>query len=514
MRAIFGLGASFLCIASCSHLAAKQPKSAAPVAQIRSGSISGYHAGDIDVFRGIPYVAAPLGIRRWAPPQAPLRWGGTRSAVEFGPSCPQPQLPAPFGVDGPKSEDCLYLNIWKPSTLGRHKRPVLVWIHGGAFLIGSGSQPLYDGSRLARRGVIVVTINYRLGALGFLTHRALRTERVPSANFGLLDQIAALQWIKRNIAAFGGDPHNITIAGESAGGVSVQALMASPVARGLFDKAIIQSGGGLAALADARSEMALAAGDAWAKSVGAPDATAADLRALSVEKILSAPFIAFPSVDGNLLDRNPAETFARGEEAKVPLLIGANSWEGSLRILSDAFAQGLLGHDYDVLLQSYVALGQNEASARDRLRGDLFFVQPARFLAEHHVAVSPTWFYHFDMVPASLRSQQPGTAHGGELAYLFGTPDAALVSWDDRDRMLSSEMMDYWSRFVATGDPNGRGLPVWQDARTGRHLLLRRDVRMVTPTGQDNRVYETVTAAAKAWTTGPDQADEPTPKTP
>lgn len=499
MRAIFGLATSFVCIASCSHLAAKQPKPAAPVAQTRSGSISGYHAGDIDVFRGIPYAAAPLGTRRWAPPQAPLRWGGTRNAAEFGPSCPQPQLPAPFGVDGPKSEDCLYLNIWKPSASGRHKRPVLVWIHGGAFLIGSGSQPLYDGSKLAQHGVIVVTINYRLGALGFLTHRALRKQGIPAANFGLLDQVAALRWVKRNISAFGGDSHNITIAGESAGGVSVQALMASPVAGGLFDKAIIQSGGGLAAFADARSETALAAGDAWTKSIGVSNATAESLRALPVEKILSAPFIAFPSVDGSLLDRNPAETFARGEEAKVPLLIGANSWEGSLRILDDMMARGLLGHDYEALLQSYIALGLDEVTARDRLRGDLFFVQPARFLAERHIQVSPTWLYHFDMLPASLRGRQPGTAHGGELAYLFGTPAAALVSWDEQDRALSSKMMGYWTRFSAAGDPNAQAAQTWQDATGGAYLRLGPAVSMLRPTGHDGRVFRTVTKAAEGW---------------
>lgn len=499
MRAIFGLAASFLCIVSCSHLAAKQPKSAAPVVQTRSGSISGYNAGDIDVFRGIPYADAPVGNRRWAVPQVPPRWKGTRTAIEFGPSCPQPQLPAPFGVDGPKSEDCLYLNIWKPSAPGRHKRPVLIWIHGGAFLIGSGSQPLYDGSMLAQRGVIVVTINYRLGALGFLTHRALQKQGTPSANFGLLDQIAALRWVKRNISAFGGDSGNITIAGESAGGVSVQALMASPVSRGLFDKAIIQSGGGLAAFADARSEPVLAAGDAWAKSIGVSNATAESLRALPVEKVLSAPFIAFPSVDGSLLDRNPAETFARGEEAKVPLLIGANSWEGSLRILDDVMARGLLGHDYDALLQSYITLGLDAATARDRLRGDLFFVQPAQFLAERHLQTSPTWLYQFDMVPVSLRDRQPGTAHGGELAYLFGTPAAALVSWDEQDRALSSNMMDYWIRFAVAGDPNAQGARTWQDATGGAYLQFGPTVSMVRPTEHERRVFQTVTKAAESW---------------
>lgn len=514
MRMIFGLAGSILCLASCAPLATKQPKSTTPVVQIRSGAISGDNAGDIDVFRGIPYAAAPLGNRRWAAPEAPSQWRKTRDATDFGPSCPQPQLPAPFGVDGPKSEDCLYLNIWKPSGPRRHELPVLVWIHGGAFLIGSGSQPLYGGSKLAQRGVIVVTINYRLGALGFLTHRALRTDGGPVANFGLLDQVAALGWIRDNISAFGGDPHNITLAGESAGGVSVQALMASPLAEGLFDKAIIQSGGGLAAFADARSEAAMAAGDAWAKSIGAPNASAASLRALPVEKVLSAPFIAFPSVDGSLLDRNPAETFARGEEAKVPLLIGANSWEGSLRVLDDTMVKGLLGHDYDVLLKSYVALGLDEPTARDRLRGDLLFVQPARFLAERHIQLSPTWLYHFDMVPASLRDRQPGTAHGGELAYLFGTPAAAQVDWDDRDRILSSDMMGYWSRFATSGDPNGRGLPAWRDARTGRYLLFGADVGMATPTEHDRDVFQIVTTKVRAWTTGHDRAGAATPKTP
>lgn len=499
MRQILVLVTNLLWVASVQPAATREAIQT-PVAKTQSGRVSGERTGEVDVFRGIPYAAAPVGERRWAAPATPAAWRGTRRATVFGPSCPQPEVPAPFGAEGPKSEDCLYLNIWRPKIVSGAHLPVLVWLHGGAFLLGSGSQPLYDGSELARRGAIVVTINYRLGALGFLNHRAFVAQDGPSANFGLLDQIAALRWVKHNIAGFGGDPRNVTLAGESAGGVSVQALMTSAAARGLFGKAIIQSGGGLAAFADSRSEAALAAGDKWAQSVGAPtNATIADLRKLPVERLVAARFIAFPSIDDALLDRNPAETFARGEEADVPLLIGANSWEASLRIFDDAMARSLLGPAYDPLLQSYLAAGLDKAAAADRLRGDLFFVQPARFLAERHARNHPTWLYHFDMLPASLRGKQPGTAHGGELAYLFATPAAGLVAWDDQDRAVSQEMMDYWTRFAASGNPNASGSDAWQDARTGDSLLIQPTARMTAPTEQDYTAFRTVVAAARGW---------------
>ena len=510
MRAISWTVVGLLLVAGCQPANVREAMPDAPIARTEGGSIAGERAGDIDSFRGIPYAAAPVAERRWAAPAAAPGWRGIKRATAFAPSCPQPPVPAPFGVDGPQSEDCLYLNVWAPKEARHGSLPVFVWIHGGAFVIGSGSQPIYDGAALAQRGMVVVTINYRLGALGFLNHRALAGQEGGSANFGLLDQIAALQWVGRNISAFGGDPGNVTIAGESAGGVSVQALMASPLARGLFQKAIIQSGGGLSAMADARGAMALGAGDAWAAGIGeTANITAADLRRVPVEQILKARFIAFPSVDGTVLDRNPAEAFIQGTQARVPLLIGANSWEASLTILDDGLARMLLGREYDGLLQSYRALGLADATARDRLRTDLFFVQPARYLARLHAKSNPTWLYHFDWVPASMRAHQPGAAHGGELAYLFATPASVFTTWDDRDRSISNDMIDHWAHFVATGDPNASGSDVWKDARGGDYLRFQLSPRMASPSAHDQKVMDIVVAAAQPGITSTVTAEAP-----
>lgn len=498
MRAMFWSVIGVLVFAGCQPANVREASSDAPTARTQSGVVVGERAKGVTVFRGIPYAAAPVGERRWTAPSSAPAWQGVRSAQTFGPACPQPKVPPPFGVDGPTSEDCLFLNVWTPAGPDAGELPVLVWIHGGAFLIGSGSQPIYDGSALARQGMVVVTLNYRMGALGFLNHHALQGQKDGSANFGLLDQLAALNWVQRNIAAFGGDPDNITVAGESAGGVSVQALMASPLGKGAFQHAIIQSGGGLSAMADARGAIALAAGEAWAGSVGAgPKATAADLRALPVEKIAQARFISFPSIDGKVLERNPAETFLRGEQADVPLLIGANSWEASLTILDDAYAQMLLGNAYDGLLQSYRDRGLDKTKARDQLRTDLFFVQPARYLAGLHARRHPTWLYHFEMVPASMRGKQPGAAHGGELAYLFATPGSVFTSWDGKDRAISEDVIGYWSRFVASGNPNLAGQPSWREADEGDFMAFRTPPQMTSPSAQDRHALEAIVKASQ-----------------
>lgn len=499
MRAMPWAVTGLLLLAGCQSASMRTQAQEAPIAHTGSGALTGERVGDIDVFRGIPYAAAPIGERRWTAPAAAPEWNDTRSATAFGPACPQPAVPPPFGIDGPTSEDCLFLNVWAPADRN-DKRPVFVWIHGGAFLLGSGSQPIYDGAALARHGIVVVTLNYRLGALGFLNHRALAGQPGGSANFGLLDQMAALKWVERNIAAFGGDPGNVTLAGESAGGVAVQSLMASPLARGLFDKAIIQSGGGLSAMAASQGPIALAAGDAWAASVGAPaNATASDLRKLPVEKIAAAKFISFPSVDGFVLERNPAVTFAQGKQARMPLLIGSNSWEASLTILNDAYARVLLGPAYDGLLQSYRALGLDDAKARDQLRTDLYFVQPARYIAALHARDNPTWLYHFEMVPASQRALQPGTAHAGELPYLFGTPASMFMTWDDQDRSVSADMMARWVRFVATGNPNTRGSDAWSGAQGGEFLRIDASPAMASPSAQDRKALDVIVAAAQRW---------------
>ncbi len=511
MRAMPWAAIGLLALAGCQPANVREAPSDAPTARTQNGVISGERASHIDIFRGIPYAAAPVGERRWAAPASAPAWQGVRAANAFGPSCPQPKFPPPFGVEGQTSEDCLFLNVWTPRGTNVGNLPVFVWIHGGAFAIGSGSQPIYDGSALARHGMVVVTLNYRMGALGFLNHRALQGQKDGSANFGLLDQIAALRWVERNIAAFGGDPGNVTLAGESAGGVSVQALMVSPLAKGLFHKAIIESGGGLSGMADARGAAALAAGDVWAKSVGVDtNATATDLRALPVEKIVQAQFVSFPSIDGKVLERNPTETFARGEQAGVPLLIGANSWEASLAIFTDAYAQMLLGDAYAGLLQSYRSLGLEDKKAREQLRTDLFFVQPAHYLASLHAQTRPTWLYHFEMVPASLRGLQPGAAHGGELAYLFATPGSFFTSWDAQDRDISRDMIGYWTRFAETGNPNMPGSQTWRDASGGDFLTFQTPPRMASPSAQDRKALDIIVKASQPWITDTARKDPTT----
>ena len=477
---------------------------AAPEAQVDGGTVQGSVAGDVAVFRGIPYAAPPVGALRWRPPAAVAAWRGVRSARAFGPACPQPPIPAPVGVEGPTSEDCLTLNIWAPAGAAR-QLPVMVWIHGGSFIAGSGSQPLYEGSALARRDVVVVTLNYRLGALGFLAHPALSREQAGGAlgNYGLLDQIAALHWVQRNIAAFGGDAGNVTIFGESAGGVAIQALMTSPLASGLFSKAISQSGGGTAVFLEARDGQGSAEklGEAWAASAGFSNAGADVLRNLTLEQVMSQRFVSFPNIDGRAVLRSPGDSFRRGEQAKVPFIVGANSFEASLKVISDEFARLTLGARYDELLKAFAERSPSVEAAAATLRGELFFVQPARFLAQSQAKRgAPAYLYYFDQVAASDRGKYPGAPHGGELPYIFDTPGGLFVQWDAQDRALAEVVADYWTRFAKTGDPNGGGATRWAAVSNTSALPLHigATVQMSPPDVLGDRVEEAAVAAAVA----------------
>lgn len=526
------LVASFLLgSASCEVVASERLTDA--------GRVSGVQEDRVAVFRGIPYAAAPTGELRWRPPEQPPPWSGVRQADVFGPSCPQPPVPAPAGPEGPTSEDCLTLNIWEPIARTTEKLPVMVWIHGGGFFLGSGSQPLYDGAELARRGAVVVTFNYRLGALGFLAHPALTNEQAghPLGNYGLLDQIALLQWVQRNIASFGGDPDNVTVFGESAGGVSVQALMTSPLADGLFSKAISQSGMGNAQFLQAGTGRRLAEelGRTWAAMVGgncgevlgtaleksvtaayvpveesgkvaagsrideADEISTAALRRLSVDQIIACPFSAFPSIDGHVLLRSPYQTFRRGEQARVPFIVGANSFEGSLAVLSENIARAAIGRDYDDLLAAYSKDASSVEVAKNQLRGEFFFVQPSRNLARYHAKLGvPTYLYYFDQVPASQRDTLVGAPHGGEIAYVFGTPHGFLSEWDDHDRELSNIVSAYWVRFASTGSPNKEGAQEWNpvDLDSDSFLHLADTIKMVQSAALADRMLETVVHSA------------------
>lgn len=436
-----------------------------PIVKIAAGSLGGADHNGATSFLGIPYAAPPVGVLRWKPTAEPLPWTGVRQASRYGAACPQPadREPGAWLKVGPQSEDCLFLNVWRPSKPGRY--PVMVFIHGGGFNYGSAGVPLYDGSALAKRGVVVVSMNYRLGLLGFFAHPALSKEAGtgPTGNFGVMDQIAALKWVQRNIGGFGGDEKNVTLFGESAGAGSVQALMGSSAANGLFHKAISQSGGGGGVLMQMRGGTASveARGDALLAAAGLPNATMAQLRALPVSLILKAK--GFPFIDGTIVTASPGQIFSQGNAMKIPLLIGANSNESSLMINNPAETRKILGDAYDAFATKYAATHSGTpGKAYDIwLAEDALSILPSFSIASMHAAArNPAYAYYFTQVPESEREKWAGAPHGGELEYVFGTM-AAGETWDASDVAVSKAMGDAWVRFARAGDPNVPGIPRW-----------------------------------------------------
>lgn len=461
------LCASLVCVtATAAPLAAQSRQD--PQVRTASGKVKGVAEKDVVAFKGIPYAAAPTGERRWRPPVPASSWQGVRDASRYGAACPQPgDHKEAWARVGPTSEDCLFLNVWRPSARGKY--PVMVFLHGGGFTYGSAGVPLYDGANLARRGVVLVSMNYRLGVLGFLAHPALTKADPgsPLGNYGIMDQVEALRWVKRNIAAFGGDPDNVTIFGESAGAGVVQTLMGSPQSKGLFNKAVSQSGAGGSVLMPIRGAAvsAEAVGEQWATSLGLPDATTAQLRALPVDKLLKR---SFPFIDGTVVVASPGAPFAAGTEMKIPLIIGANSNEATLAGNNEGQAKRVLGETYDQALADYrIASGDR---AQTRLAEDSLSILPSFSIAAMHAANgAKAYAFYFDQVPASRRANWPGTPHGGELEYLFGNPDEGSI-WDDADKRASQAMAAYWVNFARTGDPNGAGLPAWAPVGVGEQL--------------------------------------------
>ncbi|MCX7825514.1 MAG: carboxylesterase family protein, partial [Verrucomicrobiae bacterium] len=456
--------------------------------KIESGMISGLTVGgskDVRVFKGIPFAAPPVGALRWKPPQPVKPWEGVRACTESGPWCPQPKPIAGFAP--PKqSEDCLYLNIWTAAKTPGEKRPVMFWIHGGGCTTGSGATPTYDGTALARQGVVVVTINYRLGPFGYFAHPLLSKESPQgvSGNYGHLDQIAALQWVRNNIAAFGGDPGCVTIFGESAGAMSVCRLMISPQAKGLFHRAIAQSGGAHGRNRHLREKRGLlppmeTEGERIAAKLGCDkaDNPLAALRAKSAQELLNASMPAQglygrglkfgPIVDGWTIPEDPGEMFAAGKQHDVPFLVGSNADEGTLfisqmpvqRVMGYKLAvRGVFGrHAEEALRLLPCGSDADVKAAFSRFTTVTAFVGPARMLVKAMGAKqSPAFLYHFTRVSPSLKRSGLGATHAAEIPYVFGTLRPTAV---EKDRELSKVMSACWVRFAKTGDPNGDGLP-------------------------------------------------------
>jgi para-nitrobenzyl esterase len=439
------------------------------------------------VFRGIPYAAPPVGELRWREPMPVKPWTSVRDATAFGAICAQ--VPTPLestNVADPGSEDCLFVNVWTPEWPSTSGKPVMVWIHGGANYAGSGSLGGSDGESLARRGVVVVTINYRLGPFGFFSHPALTRESPnrASGNQGLLDQIAALKWVRDNIAGFGGDPDNVTVFGVSAGAIDIAALMTSPLARGLFERVIGESGaanqGNQFTLSQAEQRGEILA-SAWKAPRGA---SIRDLRAVSTSDILKV--YAEPgtllrpngtiTIDGHVLPKKPADVFAAGEQLLVPILLGSNT--------RDRFTP-LPGDMRTAITELYVPLAERAhalyVGPNDPVYGTLveqwvvdttFRCSAVAQLEWHATAGNPAYEYEFARVPPGREIL--GATHGSEVPYVFATFDSyvfdpryaaaarvAVGRANDVDRQVSDVMQQYWTNFAKTGDPNGAGLPVW-----------------------------------------------------
>ena len=455
---------------------------AAPQVLVSEGVLKGQQVKDVQFFGRIPFAAPPTGALRWRAPRPAIAWQGTRSAAQTSPLCVQPKSGnVEAGVaEAEMSEDCLYLNIWRQAASGEARLPVMVWIHGGAFRGGGGALPLYDGTRLARRGVIVVTINYRLGPLGTFSLPGLRDEAAgePGGNFGLLDQIAALHWVRANIAAFGGDPGNVTVFGESAGGASTLYLAASPMANGLFKRAIVQSGA--LDLSEPSQAEADAIGLAMTRRVAGEKASGsvadlARLRALPAEHLMQMPgqrTDTMPFIDGRVVTRPMQESYARGTYSKIDLLIGRNSDEAGF--FPPPFYQrlpSLFGSEWPAVRKLVDPSGQRgETWAARQLAGDLFAGTGTRAVASAVSAGGGTVYqYFFDHVPPESRASGGGAIHTADLPFVFGTLPAGSSTWAAE---VSRRMSDLWTSFAKNGVPSAQGVPAWPRYDAQRRLLI------------------------------------------
>jgi para-nitrobenzyl esterase len=508
------------------------PVPLAPKVQLSDGEIEGMRLrngqADLRVFRGIPYAAPPIGDLRWREPQPVARWAGVRQAWNFAPRCMQTEVFRPVFRSTEMSEDCLYLNVWTPARSQDTKLPVLVYLHGGGFVSGDGSEARYDGANLAARGIVTVTVNYRLGAFGFLAppEAASESPTGTSGNYGLLDQVAALRWVRDNIAQFGGDPAQVTLAGNSAGAISVSAHMASPVSRGLFARAIGESGGAFAPLSPWQRDQAERAGADFAARLAATSLQ--QLRELPAETVLAAtagsmrPALSlfWPHVDGHFLTDVPESVFNAGRQAQVPLLLGTNSQEAHFSSMLGGTAptpenwrqavKATFRDRADEVLALYPGNDENEVmrSGTD-LAGDLFISHSTwRWMDLHRqTGGSPVYFYRYahPRPPEvdAMRGQdvQPvlGAAHSAEIEYALGNlNERRRYVWTASDHEVSRVFSGYVEQFVKTGNPNGptqgdasivadngtpspQPLPVWPAAREATATIPRQSLGLRIP---------------------------------
>ena len=499
-----------------------------PQVETGLGLLEGEHQGETRVFRGVPYARPPVGAGRWRPPVAPEPWEGVRRATTFGPACwqrPWPESSIYTRGDLNLSEDCLYLNIWTATSAVDESRPVMVFFHGGGHARGRGSATVYDGAALAQKGVVAVTLNYRLGPFGFMAHPALAAESAHqvSGNYGLLDQIAALEWVRDHIGAFGGGADNVTIFGQSAGSWSVCYLTASPVAAGLFHKAIGHSGGCFVSQRPHLSEavdgqpsahdrgVATATDLGIDSGLGAEDAAAA-LRAIAPEDILAASTGVGAVVDGWVLPKPARAIFEAGEHQEVPMILGAMADEGAalyetVQELPRAEFVANLREEYGAQADDVIAAYGEEVDTSTKqaaraIAGDRTFVWEMRTWARMMARTdNPVFHYFFSHAPPVFRlyvSEQAeievpegprglGAYHSGDLAYVFGNVGLVGFGWTDWDHQLSESISQYWVNFARTGDPNGAGLPAWPryDAETEESLEFGAEIRARTGVRRD-----------------------------
>jgi para-nitrobenzyl esterase len=456
--------------------------------KVDTGRLKGVESGGLIIFKGVPFAAPPVGDLRWLAPQPAKKWSEVRSAAEYGSDCMQLPFPSDAAPLGTKpNEDCLYLNVWTPSLRPAQKLPVMVWIYGGGFVNGGSSPAVYDGSQFAKRGVVFVSFNYRLGRFGFFAHPAL-TKEDPTGllgNYGYMDQIAALEWVQRNIAAFGGDPGNMTLFGESAGGGSVHTLLTSPLAKGLFQKAIIESGGGRGLLGGPRylsheglggTPSAESVGLAFAQKAGVPgeDSTALRaLRKLPAESVVDGlnmatmftPTYGGPMIDGRIVVEPPDAAYLAGRWSKMPVMVGANSMDigfGRAKTKDELFAQ--FGANSDKAKAAYDPDGNAKLPLVVMLvAADQMMIEPSRFMAAMASAAGqPAYEYRFTYVAESMRKQWPGAPHATEIPFVFDTVEARYGNdLAPPDKATAQAANTYWVNFAKTGNPNGGGLPDW-----------------------------------------------------